>query len=78
MNCPHCLGSGKAVDAIKKGQEMKALRIASGVSVREIAWRLKVSSAYVCDVEFGRRGVKPWSTWEPIYRALKANDTKKK
>jgi transcriptional regulator with XRE-family HTH domain len=50
---------------------MRALRNASGKSLRHVAGAMKVSPAYVSDLELGRRG---WadSLLERYKRAVKA------
>lgn len=38
------------------GDRLRALRAHAGLSLREVARRLKLSAAYICDIELNRRG----------------------
>lgn len=51
--CPGCHGRGtvEIVDAAK----LRAVRVASGVSLRELAKRLGFTAPYLSDIERGRR-----------------------
>ncbi len=53
--CEKCGGSGKLIDQRALGSEMRDLREESGVSLREISRRLRLSAAYISDLERGRR-----------------------
>jgi transcriptional regulator with XRE-family HTH domain len=37
------------------GSQLRAKREAHGISLRSVARRLKLSAAYICDVELNRR-----------------------
>lgn len=56
--CPHCNGSGTVDDPYLIGLEMRKLRDACGLSVREVARRIKKSAMYVSHLE---RGLRNWS-----------------
>lgn len=56
MACPRCEGSGEIKDPAVTGRQMRALRKASGKSLRQVAGAMKNSPAYVSDLELGRRG----------------------
>jgi len=53
--CPRCGGSGTILDDRAFGDLMREARKARGLSVREIARRVKWSPAYVSDLELGKR-----------------------
>lgn len=54
--CSKCGGSGEVRDPAEQGRQMRALRKASGKSLRHIAGAMRLSPAYVSDLELGRRG----------------------
>lgn len=54
--CPKCNGSGEVKDPTETGRQMRALRKASGKSLRHVAGAAGLSPAYVSDLELGRRG----------------------
>lgn len=56
--CNKCNGSGEIENAAYRGQEMRKLRQATGLSLRKVAERMGRSAAYISDLELGRRG---WS-----------------
>lgn len=59
MVCRHCEGTGRVIDPRLVGARLKARRIATEMSLREMAKNLGISAAYLSDMELGRRG---WST----------------
>ena len=54
--CPHCGGTGKCLDDARVGEYLRRIRTTRIISGREIARRMKVSAAYLSDLELGRRG----------------------
>lgn len=56
--CPHCAGSGRVLDHAAIGASMRRLRESRQISGRQMATRLKISAAYLSDLELGRRN---WS-----------------
>lgn len=56
--CVRCNGTGEIENAAYRGQEMRKLRQATGLPLREVARRMGKSAAYISDLELGRRG---WS-----------------
>lgn len=56
MDCPKCGGSGKVVDPRQEGEALRSYRIGHAVSLRAMAKLLKVTPAYLSDIELGRRG----------------------
>lgn len=56
MACPRCEGSGRIKDPSVTGRQMRALRKASGKSLRHVAGAMRLSPAYISDLELGRRG----------------------
>lgn len=54
--CTRCDGTGEIENPAYRGQEMRKLRKDAGLPLREIARRMKLSAAYVSDLELGRRG----------------------
>jgi len=64
--CPKCGGTGRVVDDTILGAELRQLREAKDRSLRSVAAGLKLSPAYISDLEHGRRS---WSgTLEANYR----------
>ena len=57
--CPRCNGTGHIADDRAIGQEMRQLREAKQISLREIARRMHYSAAYLSDLELGSRH---WNT----------------
>lgn len=55
--CPVCNGTGeitkKVLDAMAKGKELRAQRVASGLTIRDIALLEGISIAEVCKRESG-------------------------
>lgn len=50
-----CAQCGHEYFAIN-GNWLRELRLAAGISLREMARRLHFSAAYICDIEHNRRG----------------------
>jgi len=65
--CPLCGGCGLVADPKQIGAALRQQREYSGLSLREVARRMKLSAMYVCDLEHGRRG---WDE-ELIHRYIK-------
>lgn len=55
--CPRCRGAGHVAEV--EPVALRAWRVASGLSQRELARRLGYSAAYLCDLENGRRRITP-------------------
>lgn len=55
IDCPRCKGKAKIPNDVYVGQTMRRLRIQKGLSVRFCARALKISAAYLSDLELGRR-----------------------
>lgn len=53
--CLHCNGTGQVLDHSILGREMRQKRELKRITGREMARRLKVSAAYLSDLELGRR-----------------------
>jgi ribosome-binding protein aMBF1 (putative translation factor) len=53
--CPRCGGSGSVLDDRAVGAEMRARREKTGISLRELARRIKWSATYVSDLELGHK-----------------------
>jgi len=53
--CPHC-GTPQSVI---NGQWLRDVRKAAGLTLREMAKRVGVSPAYICDIEHNRRNCLP-------------------
>jgi len=51
--CACCGGSGRVV--VFDGSSLRKRRQLTGVTLRELARRIKVSAAFVSDIELGRR-----------------------
>jgi transcriptional regulator with XRE-family HTH domain len=60
----------RCVDHIATGIAMKKERFIKNLSLREVARRMKVSAAFVCDLEKGRRNWKQ-KTLDAYEKALK-------
>lgn len=55
IDCPRCNGTGKIPDDKDMGEEFRKMRIAKGLSLREISKLMGLSAQYICDLEHGRR-----------------------
>jgi hypothetical protein len=53
--CPTC----GAKTVIPNGGYFRVLRLRAGLSLREVAKRLRISAAYLSDMELGRRAFHP-------------------
>ena len=49
--CTRCNQLRKVID----GEELKAMRLVRGLSLREVARQVGISPAYLCDIEHNRR-----------------------
>jgi transcriptional regulator with XRE-family HTH domain len=56
--CTKCGGTGYVQDDAMLGGELKAQRVKVDISLLEVSCRMKISPAYLCDLEHGRRA---WS-----------------
>lgn len=56
--CPKCAGTGRLINAVVVGKQMREKRRQYGVSLREVARRMGLSAPYVSDLELGRRNFK--------------------
>lgn len=59
--CSHCLGTGQEPDQAAIGADLRARRIAAGISLRTMAAKLLITPPYLSDLELGRR------RWMPKY-----------
>jgi transcriptional regulator with XRE-family HTH domain len=57
--CRRCGGSGREPDYVELGMQMRRAREKSGLTVRAVATRLGFSTAYISDLELGRRTCSP-------------------
>jgi transcriptional regulator with XRE-family HTH domain len=55
QKCRCCEGSGKELDHKSIGPMMKQRRLKAGLTQGEVALRMGISGAYVCDLERGTR-----------------------
>ena len=55
MDCHCCKGTGEEIDHVAVGDMLRKRRIAAKKSQTYVANKLGLSSAYLCDLEFGRR-----------------------
>jgi len=53
--CPACWGTGHVIDLQRLGGQLKEIRERAGLSMRDLAERLKVSAQQVSDLERGLR-----------------------
>ena len=53
--CPRCGGSGEVRHDGLVGKLMRERRMKAGISLRELARRIKWSAAYVSSLELGQR-----------------------
>lgn len=68
VSCHCCEGSGQELDHKAVGEEMRRKREARGFTLTKVAGRLKMSKAYLSDLEWGARNWRP----ELIQKYLKA------
>lgn len=57
MRCEHCYGTGQAPDWKRLGKELRAHRVAAGVSLRAAARSAGMSPAHLSDMERGKRSM---------------------
>lgn len=53
--CHCCGGTGAEMDHVAMGHKMRSLRQAKGFSLRRLGNRLRLSAAYLSDLENGKR-----------------------
>jgi len=70
MKCPHCDGTGETEDPRVIGLRMRVKREAAKISLRSLADVMRVSAAYVSDLELGKRSWRG-DTTERYLNALK-------
>lgn len=68
--CPQCKGRGRVPDPAKIGRVMRRTREKTGVSLREVARRMKIAAPTLSDMELGKR---PWKrkSLDNYFAALK-------
>lgn len=73
--CPHCKGKGRVVDPKLHGARLRTAREKKGISLRDMAKELKISPAYLSDMELGRRAFSAAmvKTFEGHLKTLKRN-----
>jgi predicted transcriptional regulator len=59
VDCPYCGGTGKVETDTSIGMRWRQRRVEAGVSLRQAAYVMQISPAYLSDLELGRRG---WNT----------------
>lgn len=57
-DCSYCKGSGKELDPVSVGADMRKLRLSKGLIQEEVGKRMGLSKQHVCALEFGNRN---WS-----------------
>ena len=55
--CKRCHGTGVTPDWNRLGGELRRRRVASGLSLREVARRTEMSAAHLSDMERGQRSL---------------------
>jgi transcriptional regulator with XRE-family HTH domain len=76
--CRRCFGTGVELDLRAAGQQLRSDRTRAGLTALEVARLAKVSAAYVCDIEHGRRavaGAKAQRIFEVVRRATGEPET---
>lgn len=53
--CSHCNGTGFEMNHREIGRERRHARKLAGRSLRDVAARMGLTAAYICDLELGRR-----------------------
>lgn len=73
--CPHCEGTGHTPDLVAIGAQLRALREAAGLSLRDLAKLLHCSHVYLGDLERGLRPIpaRRIAQYEQIERLLKGD-----
>lgn len=61
MVCPMCSGAGEVIDPVKIGEVLRDERENAHIGLRAMARALSLSSAYLSDLELGRRGKDYWT-----------------
>lgn len=61
MQCPTCHGSGEVLDHTAVGRLLRDERENAFIGLRAMARALDLSSAYLSDLELGRRGADYWT-----------------
>lgn len=54
-SCQYCGGTGTVADDREVGRRLREIRNLRKISIKEVAFSMKVSSPYICDLELGRR-----------------------
>lgn len=55
MPCPRCNGKGKVTSPESIAAAKRVIRKATGLSLRQFAKRMRISAAFLSDLETGRR-----------------------
>ncbi len=55
MNCIRCRGTGKEPDWRGLGMKVRQMRVSKGMGLREMARHVRVSPAFISDLERGNR-----------------------
>lgn len=55
IKCPHCDGNGTVLNPVFEGMKKRGTRERYGLTLRELARRMKITATYLCDLEHGRR-----------------------
>jgi transcriptional regulator with XRE-family HTH domain len=53
--CPNCKGTGRIINQVALGEQMRSKRLSSGASLRSVARMMGISAPYLSDLELGRR-----------------------
>ncbi len=54
-SCSHCGGTGREMDPVAIGKQLRELRQKAGMSLRTVADRLGFTAPYISDLERGNR-----------------------
>jgi predicted transcriptional regulator len=54
-HCDRCGGTGRKVQQIKLGHRLRGVRLSASKTQLEVANALQISTAFLYDLEFGRR-----------------------
>ena len=74
--CPTCDGKGVIADRAAVGDELQKLRLESGVSLRSVAKRMKISAQFLSQLE---RKLRNWTPkLEAKFRQVVAKSTSTK
>lgn len=55
VNCSKCGGTGKQVDQRALGLQLRQMRLKAGLSLQRMAYEMKITPPYLCDLELGNR-----------------------